>query len=87
MMINLSCCLIKLYFVMGQLTVPDHSRSMVLSLPQPNVEQKKVYTPLLTCRWLEVPCYEKVFEYENYKKIEVTYKFFQNTFVHLEINK
>lgn len=68
---------------MGQLVSNDKSRSMVLSLPEPNVQQKKVFSPLLQCKWLEVPFYEKVFEYEDYRKIEVTYKFFENGFVHL----
>ena len=60
---------------------------MTLSPPSSNVEQQKVFTPLLTFKCLEVPFFEKVFEYQNYKKIELTYKFFGGVIVHLEINK
>lgn len=72
---------------MGQTIISDQSSSLSLTAPSPNVSQTRTYVQLLTFKSLEVPFFEKIFEFENYKKIEVTYKFFTNIVVHLEINK
>lgn len=47
----------------------------------------KKYTPLLLSKGVESPFLEKVFQYENYKRLEVTYKYLHDGYVHLELTK
>ena len=54
---------------MGQTFVSDQTTRMALSIPATNVSERKIYTKLLTYKCLEVPFFQKIFEYENYKKI------------------
>ena len=72
---------------MGQTSAFDANRGMLATLPSLNVTEVSVCSKLQLYTCLEVPFFEKVFEFENYRKLEVTFKFFGDILVHLEINK
>lgn len=72
---------------MGDVVSSDRSGQLTHQPPLLNVHETKSYTPLSTVRGVESQFAEKVFQYENYKRLEVTYKFFPNVYVHLELVK
>lgn len=68
---------------MGQILPSDKTGQLCLEPPTINVSQTKRYIPLLLSKGVEPPFLEKVFQYENYKRLEVTYKYLPDGYVHL----
>ena len=68
---------------MGQISASDANRGMLTTLPAINVSEVSAFSKLQLYSCLDVPFFSKVFEFENYRKLEVTFKFFGDLLVHL----
>jgi hypothetical protein len=65
----------------------DHSASLVLHPQGIDAKPQQKITKMLTVNNISLNSFQKIFEYENSFKLEVTFKMLPKIFIHLELAK